>query len=118
MKDVIIGDVGLGCSAIKIFSINEDECNVNVSQNNKAYWISGGLLNISCKISKDSKEGLIIKDLVENFKHRELEAYLNNLMIKNCDVETLYNIIKNIETFSYKEGYRQCQIDIRKSLGL
>lgn len=116
-EDVIIGECNqMKASAIKIFDIDEDLCNTKISENSDEYWITDSILDLSGKISKDSKEGIELSRLIRE-NQEGIDLYISTIFLKNVGPQVVERKIISIKSKAFDKGIRRAKKEIKKALG-
>jgi hypothetical protein len=99
--DVIIGEGEKLCSAVAIAGYE------NISENRSSFWISesDSMLGIGGVIYKNTPEGLKIIEMIKN-KDRPIDVqfYIDDIFIKNSDINTIFSKIQKIRHECFKQG--------------
>lgn len=104
------------CSAYKCYEGSESE--LNISENQNSYWISGLILGGSIKIYKDCAVGTKLIEMLSKPDEKKITKYLNKMFLARCNSQTLLTIIEDRLNESYEKGKEMKADEIRRTLGI
>lgn len=111
--DVIIGNGYKGCSAIKVRDFND------IHENSVSYWFTNVYLGMGMTIFKDTDEGKLITEFIEN----EVPLYLmieelQEMLLLHLPKNKLKKAIDNSLKKSFEDGQKAKMNEMRTVLGL
>lgn len=112
--DLIIGNVGNSCSAVKCFQ----EGRLWISENGRAFWISGAVqpLDMHLKVAKKEPLGILIGELIDKDDGPGINRALAEVVFRQCDLDTLSRKLAQAMERAANEGRRAQAEVIRHAL--
>lgn len=92
----------------------------DVSENSMYYILNCDITDTRIYIYKDSKEGAEIKEWLlkeENQNNESVQRKAVSIMLKHLSVDEFFKILDREKQYSWEDGYKKAQKDIRKALG-
>jgi hypothetical protein len=113
--DVIIGEGRKTYSATRVFSIEGEH---DISENKVSFWISHLYLDLGMTIFKDTTEGKLLTDMINNKNSLEtITEFLIDILLLNISKDKLKVAIDLEIQRSFNEGRRSKTREIREVLG-
>lgn len=114
--DVIIGKGNRGNTAVVVLRI---EGGANISHNNTSFWITNVFLGLGLTIFKDTEEGVRLKNMLQtNWKHEDIQAWLEKLLLKKINVDKLRNTVSTEIREAFRKGREDKAAEFRMVLGV
>lgn len=91
-----------------------------VADNDMIYRFECKLLNTEICIFKDSEEGRLFKEWINNEQNQTRQRVEHKgieLLLPLMSVDDLLEVISDIKESAWDDGYKTAQYDIRKALG-
>ena len=115
-RDIVIGKGGFLNSAWLVRDFVENP--LYISANSVSFWISGAFLNSSLYVMKDTKEGLILIDLIAGGSDKQVINFVETLVIENLTPTKLKAKIKESCKESFELGRAHQIALLRQAMGL
>lgn len=113
--DVVIGTGHKGNSSVLFRRIGDD--GLYISHNSVSYWISDAYLDTGLTIFKDTEQGKVLAImLANNCSDKELEEWMDAVVIKHIPNEVLKSKIAAIKIESFESGREYQAACIRAAL--
>ena len=114
-------DLQIGERANITGATNIESIDVGISENSKEYWISDNsdnFLDIGMRISKDTKEGKRLGELIKEGNINKIKAFLARIICDNLSTGKLIKAIKKSNKKYFEKGEEQAQKEMRRALGI
>lgn len=128
-KDIVIGQGDSGCVSSRVLQAQK-KGDFEVSKNASSFWVHGGVLELGMTIFRNTQEGMVLKELLNEHADVEqdeqlaqeardrIQQHLYTVMIANLTPELLLRQVRTIEQTAFKEGQQDKAQEIRKALML